>query len=196
MRTRDQDKVKMVKAKAMEMAVAEGFEGFSVNKLAKACGISVATLYIYYKDKDDLLQQIALEEGKRMTDMTMKGFDPAMPFAEGLKVQWRNRAKYMLENPTEMLFCELVRSSTYQEQYMTLVMSSFKEVMGKFMKNCVQRGEINKMPVEVFWSVAYAPLYAMLRFHNEGTSVGGRKFVITDRYIWQAFDLVVKALTP
>jgi len=195
MRTRDEDKVRMVKAKAMELAVAEGLEGFSVNKLARACGISVATLYIYYKDKDDLLQQIALEEGKRMTDMTMKGFDPAMPFAEGLKVQWRNRAKYMLENPTEMLFCELVRSSSYHEQYMTLVMSAFKEVMGKFMKSCVDRGEINKMPVEVFWSVAYAPLYAMLRFHNEGTSVGGRKFVITDKYIWRAFDLVVKALT-
>ena len=106
MRTRNEDKVQLVKQKAMEMAVKDGLEGFSVNKLAKACGISVATLYIYYKDKDDLLTRIAIEEGKRMTDITLKNFDPELPFAEGLKMQWKNRAKYMMENPGSMRFFE------------------------------------------------------------------------------------------
>src|SRR3954468_5932658 len=114
MRVRNIDKEQLVKQKAIQMLVADGFEGFSVNKLAKACGISVATLYIYYKDKDDLITRIAMEEAKHMGETSLRDFDPEASFEEGLRVQWKNRAKYTLENPTCVLFFEQLRSSTYQ----------------------------------------------------------------------------------
>jgi TetR/AcrR family transcriptional repressor of multidrug resistance operon len=194
MRTRNIDKVALVKRKAMEMAVSDGLERFSVNKLAKACGISVATLYIYYKDKDDLITQIALEEGERMSSIVLNDFDPDLPFAEGLRMQWKNRAKHMIENPTAMLFFEQLRSSSYHEKVTAALTSDFKEIMGKFVKNAVEKGEINKMPVEVYWSLAFAPLYSLIRFHHEGKSIGGKTFTINDKTIWQTFELVLKAL--
>ena len=196
MRTRDLDKVQLVKEKAMELVVDDGLEKFSVNKLAKACNISVATLYIYYKDKEDLILQVALEEGRRMTEMTMKNFDPEMRFEEGLRLQWKNRAKYMLEHPSAMLFFEQLRSSSYHEKIMKSYIGAFKENMGKFLQNAIDRGEINKMQPEVYWAMAYGPLYTLLRFHHEGTSFGGRKFVLNKTLISQTFDLVIKALKP
>ena len=186
--------MQLVKAKAVEMLVADGFEGFSVNKLAKACGISVATLYIYYKDKDDLITEIALEEGKRMTQITLEGFDPEASFADGLRQQWKNRAKYMMENPKPMCFFEQLRTSSYQEKVMPVIVGEFKEAMGKFMKNAIARGEIDELPLEVYWCVAFAPLYSLLRFHNEGRSLGMKPFVINDTILWHTFDLVLKAL--
>ena len=47
MRTRDTDKEQLVKQKAIELLVNDGLDGFSMNKLAKACDIAVATLDIY-----------------------------------------------------------------------------------------------------------------------------------------------------
>jgi hypothetical protein len=38
MRTRNADKQLLVKQKAIEMLVADGFQGFSMNRLAAACG--------------------------------------------------------------------------------------------------------------------------------------------------------------
>ena len=104
MRTRNADKQELVKRKSIEMVVKDGLEGFSVNKLAKACGISVATLYIYYKDKDDLIAEVAKEEAERMSEMVLRNFDPEAPFAEGLRLQWQNRAKHMMENPLTVMF--------------------------------------------------------------------------------------------
>jgi len=196
MRTRNVDKVALVKKKAMEMAVAEGLERFSVNKLAKACGISVATLYIYYKDKDDLITQIAMEEGRRMSAIVLKDFDPELSFSEGLRMQWQNRAKHMIENPVAMLFFEQLRSSSYHEKVIATLMADFKEVMGKFVKNAVKKGEIKEMPVEVYWSVAFAPLYSLIRFHSEGKSMGGKAFAISEQVLWQTFELVLKAFKP
>jgi TetR/AcrR family transcriptional repressor of multidrug resistance operon len=194
MRVRDDAKVQLVKQKAMEMVVSDGFEGFSVNKLARACGISVATLYIYYKDKDDLIIQVALEEAERMKTITLDNFDPDMPFIDGLRLQWANRARYALENTTALMFFEQLRTSTYQEQVMKTIFDSFKTAMGRFIGNAVSRGEIDKMPLEAYWSVAFAPLYSLLRFHNEGRSIGGKKFKINEELMWKTFDLVVKAL--
>ena len=196
MRTRNEDKVQLVKQKAMEMLVADGLEGFSMNKLAKACGISVATLYIYYKDKDDLITQIGLEEGKRMADITMKDFTPDMSFAEGLRVQWKNRIKYVKGNSTGALFFEQLRGSTYQEMVVQKITDEFRQVMGSFVINAVERGEIRVMPKEVYWSVAYGPLYSLLRFHQEGKSMVGHPFVLDEAIVWQTFDLIIKAFKP
>lgn len=196
MRTRNEDKVQLVKQKAMEMLVADGLEGFSMNKLAKACGISVATLYIYYKDKDDLITQIGLEEGKRMADITMKDFTPDMSFAEGLRAQWKNRIKYVKGNSTGALFFEQLRGSTYQETVVQKITDEFRQVMGSFVINAAERGEIRVMPKEVYWSVAYGPLYSLLRFHQEGKSMVGHPFVLDEAIVWQTFDLIIKAFKP
>ncbi|MCC8411133.1 TetR/AcrR family transcriptional regulator [Mucilaginibacter sp. UR6-1] len=194
MRSRDIEKQLLVKQKAIGLMVQVGFEGFSMNKLAKACGISVGTLYIYYKDKDDLIIQIAEEEARRMSSMMLENFDPEAGFAEGLKQQWKNRSKHMMENQQTAHFFEQLRSSTYQSVIYESFFEEFKVKMGRFMKNAIKRGEIHPMPLEVYWSVAFAPLYNLVRFHNEGRSIGGASFVLTQDMIWQTFDLVLKAL--
>jgi TetR/AcrR family transcriptional regulator, multidrug resistance operon repressor len=47
MRTRDEQKEITIREKALEMIVEQGFDGFSMQKLAKAAKVSPGTLYIY-----------------------------------------------------------------------------------------------------------------------------------------------------
>ena len=194
MRVRDEDKVRLVKQKALQSFIQDGFEGFSMNKLAKACGISVATLYIYYQHKDDLVISLAKEEGDRMGDAMIKDFDPNVSFEEGMRQQWINRYQYVVENPLSYLFFEQLRTSTYKVRFLDTFMVKFKNAISEFMHNVVERKEIKPMPLEVFWSIAYAPLYSIIRFDREGQSFGGKPFTMTDEIMWQTFDLVIKAL--
>jgi TetR/AcrR family transcriptional repressor of multidrug resistance operon len=194
MRVRDEDKVRLVKEKAIESVVNDGFEGFSMNKLAKTCGISVATLYIYFKDKDDLIISIAKEEGDKMADSFIKNFDPNLSFEEGMRMQWTNRYNNIKANPLTYLFFEQLRTSTYQERFLDTFMKKFKVVISSFMENVVSRGELNAMPLEVFWSLAYAPLYSLVRFEREEQGIGGKPFKMSEEILWQTFDLVMKAL--
>ncbi len=196
MRTRDENKESLVREKALAMLVHEGFDGFSMQKLAKAAGVSPATLYIYYKDKDDLIVQLGIEEGTKMMDATLQNFDPQMSFTEGMKVQWHNRSRYWLANSLSTCFFEQIRHSPYQGKVSPSVVEDFEEIMGRFVKNAIQNRELAPMPVEVFWSVAFAPLYNLLRFHQMGISIGGRSFSFSDEYMHQTLTLVLKALKP
>lgn len=196
MRTRDEYKERSIREKALQMIVKQGIEGFSMQKLAKAAKVSPGTLYIYFKDKEDLILELCREAGDKMLDITLKGFDPSMNFAEGLKVQWINRAKYCLKYPEQMHFLEQIRHSPLQDKLIDMMGEKFKNTMDVFVKNAIKRKELVNVPLEVYWSVAFAPLYNLVKFHMTGKSIGGNKFVLSDKIMKSTFELVLKALTP
>ena len=178
------------------MMVKEGLDGFSMHKLAKAADVSPATIYIYFKDKEDLVAQLCRDAGKKMMDITFKNFDPSMSFSEGLRVQWVNRAKYCMKYPDQMHFLEQLRHSPYGEKLTEMMGENFKKVMGDFVTNAIKKKELVKVPVEVYWSIAFAPLYNLVKFHMTGKSIGGRKFILSDKIMKETFELVLKALKP
>ena len=196
MRERDEQKQKTIKEKALQMVVKAGIEGFSMQKLAKEANVSPATIYIYFKDKEDLILQLCTEMGDKMMEMTFKNFDPSMSFSEGLKVQWINRAKYCLKYPDQLLFLEQIRHSGLHEKYMGMMNESFKINMQAFVHNAIKRKELVNLSVEVYWSIAFAPLYNLIKFHMSGKSIGGRKFVFSEKIMMETFELVLKALQP
>ena len=197
MRTRDENKERAIRIKAMEFIVKEGFDGLSMHKLAQAAGVSVATIYIYYNDREDLILSLCREETIRMTEATLKNFSPDMPFAEGLRIQWKNRSSFWLQNPIEAQFLERMRHSPYQEQVVRFLKKDFTDAMYLFVKNAVKNKELIKLPVEVFWSIAYAPLYQLVKYHLDGVSLpGAGPFSLDDKTMKLALQLVIKALKP
>lgn len=201
MRTRDLKKEQLIKEKAIEIIVKEGLDGFTINKLAKACGISVGTPYVYYKDKDDLIIKLVIEEGNKMEAQINKGFDPNATLEDGLRIQWTNRYKYAVENPFRLPFFEQINNSHYSQQFTEMFnekpgmfMSEFKNNLLQFIANTIQNGEVDELPFEIYWSVAFAPLYTLLRFHQQGKSISGLPFVLSDELVWITFDKVCKAL--
>lgn len=196
MRTRNSGKEQLVKKKAIEMLVEDGFQGFSMNRLAKACDISVATLYIYYKDKDDLIKKIGIEIGRQFMAKTLQGFSAKMSFAEGLRKQWENRSAFALKYPNQVACYEIIRHSQHGDYILEESMKDFKATMHEFSHNAINSKELLPLSIEVFWSVAYGPLYTLLRFHEEGKSIGGKPFKFTKKKMDEAFQLVINALTP
>jgi TetR/AcrR family transcriptional regulator, multidrug resistance operon repressor len=196
MRTRDINKERVIREMAVKMMVKEGLDGFSMQKLARAAGVSPATIYIYFKDKDDLVASICGDAGRKMMDITFKNFDPSMSFSEGLRVQWVNRARYCMKYPDQMNFLEQLRHSPYSEKLAEMMGENFKKMMGDFVNNAIKRKELVKVPLEVYWSIAFAPLYNLVKFHMSGKSIGGRKFILTDKIMKNTFELVLKALKP
>ncbi len=193
MRGRDIHKEALVKSKVIELIVKDGLEGFSMNKLAKACKISVNTLYIYYKDRDDLIITIAREEGKRMSDTLLAKFNPNASFENGLRVQWKIRFEYLKDKPLLKSFFDQLQSSTYREQIADSL-NEFTEAVTLFMKNVIARGEMVDVSAEVYWSVALAPLYSLISFHHKQQGLKGHVVEVNENVLWTTLDLVVKAL--
>ncbi|MFD2938698.1 TetR/AcrR family transcriptional regulator [Flavobacterium notoginsengisoli] len=196
MRTRDTNKEEIVKQKAIGMIVTQGVEGFGMNRLAKECGISVATLYIYYSDKEDLIRKIGIEIGRKLFDKILDGFSPEMSFKDGLKNQWENRIYFTLHFTQEATCFEILKQSTYGDAIVEEITGDFKQTMSHFILSAIERKELIPITFEVFWSIAYGSLYSLLELHREGKSMSGKPFVFTEELKNETFNLVLKALTP
>jgi len=196
MRTRDTNKENSIREKAIEMIVKEGLDGFSMQKLARAAGVSPATLYIYYKDRDDLVTKIATDVSVRMMDISLRGLHPKMSFSEGLAVQWKNRLEFYMKYPIDVEFIEQIRYTPLYDSIKKTIRMHFGDILGKFMHNAINRGEVTPLPFEVYWCIAFAPLYQLIKFHTQGETPASDNFKITDEVVDQTLQLVLKALKP
>ncbi|MEP7196061.1 MAG: TetR/AcrR family transcriptional regulator [Saprospiraceae bacterium] len=196
MRTRDTDKEDIVRQKAIEMLVEHGIEGFGMNRLSKECGISVATLYIYYANKEDLINKIGIDIGKKFFGEMMKDFSSEMNFVDGLRLQWHNRAHFMMNNLQEVTCWEVLQNSSYSEAIINASIKDFRKSMMLFFQKALANKEITPVSKDVFWSIAYGPLYSLLRFHEKRKSIGGTPFKLTQAIQNETFQLVIKALKP
>ncbi len=195
-RPRDENKVCLLHKKAIEMIVKEGLDGFGVNKLARAAGVSPATIYIYYKDREDLIIQTTIRVADTMLRESLHDFDPEMHFAEGLRKQWQNRANHFLQHPLDVEFIEKMRYSHLYDKVSGQIYLTFKDVMGKFVHNAIERKELIALPFEVYWSLAFAPLYQLIKFHTQKKTFGHLPFELTEESMEQTLQLVLKALKP
>jgi AcrR family transcriptional regulator len=196
MRTRDEGKEKSIRKQAIKIIVKEGLNNFSIQSLAKAANVSPATIYIYYKDKEDLIVTIGADVFEQILSNSLKNFNPESSFAEGLKVQWENRAEYFMKHPLEVAFIEQLRYSRFHDKIGMKIGPDFKQEMSRFVHNAIERKELVKLPFEVYWSVAFAPLYQLIKFHTQGKSYVNAKFKLTSEEMNQALHLVLKALKP
>ncbi|MEQ8474400.1 MAG: TetR/AcrR family transcriptional regulator [Marinoscillum sp.] len=196
MRIKDEHKLHRIHDQAIEIIVKDGFDGLSMHKLANAASVSPGTIYIYFKDREDLIRQIAIIEESRLFENTLEGFDPNMTFGEGLKIQWHNRAKYFLENPQKMHFMEQIKYSRFHEDVSSELRPVFIGQMTSFVKNAIKSKQLKPLPIEVYWSLAFAPLYQLVKFHIHNNGLKGQTFQLTEEALEIALSSVLKGLKP
>ncbi|RFM27243.1 TetR/AcrR family transcriptional regulator [Deminuibacter soli] len=196
MRIRDENKMTTIQEKALEMIVNEGFDGLSMQKLARAAGVSPATIYIYFKDRDDLIIQLYLQQRDLFFNAIIEGLNEDMDFATALKVQWKNRARFAIENPQTTHFLEhITYTPLYNETFKTPG-PRFLTVMKSIAHKAIENKELAEMPFEMYWSLVFAPLYNLVRMHKLGKNMAGEPFVLTDEMLESTLKLVLKAIKP
>jgi AcrR family transcriptional regulator len=193
MRNRDENKELMIREKAIAMIVNEGFDGLSMQKLAKEVNISASTIYIYFKNREDLLNKLYMGVQDKFEKDALAGFSPEMSFADGLWLQWKNRLKNINQHPVAYQFYEQFRNSPLIN-HEDIKPATFRKAMNDFFSNAIKRGEIKDLSPELFWAIAYGPFYTLVRFHLSNANMAGAAFSLTEKKLKKALELVLTAL--
>lgn len=195
MRKKDINKEVIIHQKAIEMIVDIGFDGFSMKKLAKSANISASTIYIYFQNKEDLINRLFIDIEKKFEEDTLKDFDPEMSFENGLWLQWKNRYENIIANPLSFYFFEQFRNSPLIK-HKDIKKNLFRQKMNEFVENATAKNEIVKLPTEIFWAVAYGAFYTLVKFHLDQATMAGKPFSLDEQKLKQTFNLVIKSLKP
>jgi AcrR family transcriptional regulator len=102
--TRTGRKFDQVLAGAREIFMRDGFEGANVDDIAKAAGVSKATLYSYFPDKRLLFTEIAQVECARMADRALELIDDAKTPREVLTIAASQIVPFLLTDFSQKIF--------------------------------------------------------------------------------------------
>ena len=105
MRTRDDEKKEALFAATVKLVNAIGFVSSSVSKIAKEAGVSPATLYVYYKNKEDLLVSTYIDIKLDLSRAILSDFDDSLPMRDIIKNVWISMFDYATNNLEYYKFC-------------------------------------------------------------------------------------------
>jgi TetR/AcrR family transcriptional regulator, multidrug resistance operon repressor len=196
MRPKNLDKEQAIRTIALQIIAEEGLENLTMQKLAAAAGISPRTIYIKYKDKDDLLVKLYVEEVLGNYEAAiLQGFDPEINFAEGVKKLWLNAFGYFKNNRHAFALMQYGKSSpllnkAYQE--MNIKEGDFFAPVLRFLELNVAKGVIKEFPHQVQRALVFAPALDLI---NEYFDYLDRpKQIITDEVFMASCEVVIRGM--
>ena len=162
MRPKNLTKEASIRSIALQIIADEGLENLSMQKLAKAAGISPRTIYIKYENKEDLLVKLFIGEVLGAYEKaSLQNFDPNMPFAEGVRQLWTNGFNYLTNNRHAFAFIQHGKASpllnrAYQQK--NIKEGDFFAPIHQFLQLNADAGIIKNFPQEVHRALLFSPL--------------------------------------
>ncbi|MBR0596678.1 TetR/AcrR family transcriptional regulator [Sinanaerobacter chloroacetimidivorans] len=106
MRKKDDEKEKSIKEAVIKLILQEGFHGTSISKIAKLAGVSPATVYIYFENKEIMLQDIYSEYSEEIFDYLLNRVNRGMEGQQLIEILVRSYYNYIRENKEIFSFVE------------------------------------------------------------------------------------------
>lgn len=106
MRRKDEEKKQRIKEAVVDVVLSEGFGGASISKIAKCANVSPATVYIYYDNKESMLQTIYMECAQDMYDALLSGVQDKQNGADIIESLILNHFQYVMNHEKLYSFVE------------------------------------------------------------------------------------------
>jgi len=98
MRKKDDEKENSIKEAVIKLILQEGFHGTSISKIAKVAGVSPATVYIYYENKDAMLKDIYQEYSEDIFNHVLNRVHQDMCGQQLIEILVKSYYNYIKEN--------------------------------------------------------------------------------------------------
>lgn len=188
MRHKDDNKHQAICDAAIELITANGFADTSISKIAKAANVSPATIYVYFENKEDLLNKVYLFVKQEMSKELLQGVKQSLSVAEAFKTIWNNFYQYAIKNPVRFAFTEQFANSPLVEGCRKESMNYFQPLLALF-----ERGKEEKtfkdISLEIFIAFTFTPLTGLIKeqFSN--------KIVLDEKTLATTFEIAWDAVT-
>lgn len=177
--TRQQDRVRrgrkfdQVLAGARDVFLAQGFEGASVDDIARAAGVSKATLYSYFPDKQLLFMEVASHECCRQSDEAMTRIDMTAAPREVLPQVGHHFLGFILSDFGQAIFrvcvAEADRFPDLGRQFYESGPAVMRAAMVEYLMGSAARGELvikdYALAADQFGELCKADLWPRLMFN-------------------------------
>ena len=175
------DKKKALVKATIELVNNNGFHATPMSKIAKMANVSPATIYLYFENKQDLLNQTYIDVKAVYTEYAFETYKETMSVEAGFELIWKRIANFKLhecENAMFLAQCDntpIIDETSRQEGIKHLQPLLDLWTRGK------KEGIIKPISEYLLYAYAINPLSFLMMTQNRGS------FVLNKTHIDQAY---------
>ena len=158
MRTKDDLKEAALFEATVKLVNEIGFAASSVSKIAKEAGVSPATIYVYYKNKEDLLVSTYIEIKQNLVKALLKDFNEQLPIRDIFKNVWFNMFEYIANNLEYFKFVEQFSNSPYSSLVNREEVEQYFEPLSKVLQTGIEQKIIKNVHPDILKAFMYYPI--------------------------------------
>jgi AcrR family transcriptional regulator len=180
---------------ARELFVAEGYESVSMRKIAERIGYSPTTIYLYFKDKSELLRQICESTFERLADEIVESQSKATGPLDKLRRGLLTYINFGLKNPHhyDVVFVSPKVRFMGPTEYSfdgSMGQRAF-ELLGSSVAECMAAGVLRKGDVALTAQTFWAGIHGVTSLVN---THDGFPFVESERLATSIVDTMIAGL--
>ena len=115
MKPKDDQKVNLIFQATLCLVRKKGLAGINMNEIAKTAGLATGTVYIYFKNKETLINLLFATCRKTSIEHYLLNYKESDSFDKGFKIIWHNILQYRIDHCEEIILME----QCYHSPFMT-----------------------------------------------------------------------------
>lgn len=161
-----------------------GFHAAPMAKIAKMAEVSPGTIYLYFQNKQDLINKVYIEVKTAFTAFAFKNYDAEAPVKESFEKIWKRLAAFKLKEVDEAMFlsqCDntpMVDESSRQQGLKHLA------PLLKLWERGQKEGIIKKVSPYILYAFTIYPISFLMNMQQRNL------YSVTPKDIRESFEMV------
>ena len=172
---RDDKKIAQIFSATLKLVAEKGVAGVTMRQVAKEAGLATGTVYIYFTDKNKLLNQLYASCRASSVSAYFRGYEDSLAFKSGFRIVWDNILQHRMENFEESVFLEQCFHSPFitaptREMSRQLLQPLFKLIekgkQEKFLK------DLDTVMLLIFMVGSITEVIKYVKYHQKKITIG------------------------
>ncbi|GEO60606.1 TetR family transcriptional regulator [Lactiplantibacillus paraplantarum] len=141
--------------------LAEGPAGVSTTKVAKRVGIAQSNVYLYFKNKQALIDSVYARETTRILSTTdlARLSDPAIDLTARIRLYVQQVYEYSLANPDSLTIMQQIKALNGQNMTISPEEADPNNIVVKLLTMAIDAKVIKNLPVSLHMGVVFSTIH-------------------------------------
>lgn len=191
MKKKDMNKKNKIQDAVAEIILAEGPAAVSTTKVAKKVGIAQSNVYLYFQNKQELIDSLYRREINRIinsADIELLT-DQEIDISKRIKIYIQQVFDYSLANPKSLTLIQEVKS--LNGQGMEIGLGQQENFVKKLLNEAVENSIIKPLPISLHMSLVFSVIHTHTNNVAQGVYPADQyEFADIYQFIWDGMRLI------
>ncbi|ALO05121.1 TetR/AcrR family transcriptional regulator [Lactiplantibacillus paraplantarum] len=161
MKKKDMNKQVKIQDAVAAIILAEGPAGVSTTKVAKRVGIAQSNVYLYFKNKQALIDSVYARETTRILSTTdlARLSDPAIDLTARIRLYVQQVYEYSLANPDSLTIMQQIKALNGQNMTISPEEADPDNIVVKLLTMAIDAKVIKNLPVSLHMGVVFSTIH-------------------------------------